>query len=47
MKTHGEWFHNIKAFPMALKKIKGAKGKDEYVPDVDHESISKYIKDNT
>ena len=45
------WFRCIKPFPEAVKKIKvkgkDGKTKDEFVPDVDHPSVLKYIKEKT
>lgn len=45
-KIAGGWFIHLKAFPEAVKKIK-KKPKDEYVPDVDHATVLKYVKDHS
>lgn len=35
------WYTHIRAFPEAIKKV----SKDEYVPDCNHASVLKYVKD--
>lgn len=37
------WFLYLKAFPQAFKKI----GKDDFIPDVNHQSVLDYTKDKS
>ena len=39
----GGWYTHLRCFPEAIKRA----SKDEYVPDLEHASVVKFVKENS